>query len=273
MGDAILEKYMYNGQLLDVAGFDEKYKAISPSVYEVIRVMDGKPLFLSEHYARLVNSVKSVEGEVPMQQQELYDRITELCRENGRKNHNVKLVMNDVRGGKFQNVYLFMIKTSYPTEAMYAEGVPTELFSAVRNNPQAKIIDSDLRERENAFMKEKNIFEAILVNNAEQITEGSRSNIFFIKGSEVCTAPAKDVLLGVTRQRVIRICEEHGIKVHEVVIPAGDIASFDAAFISGTSPKVLPICRIGSAALDVNNKTLRNLMKFYDEEIEKDLAK
>lgn len=301
MGDAILEKFYYNGESLRTAEFDEKYKALTPSVYEVIRVMEGRPLFLSEHYARLLNSAKTVGGRVPFSKDEFFASIEELCAENGVKNHNVKLVMNGVAGGEFANIYLFMIKTSYPTEEMYAAGVRTDLFNAVRNNPNAKIIDADLRRRENEFMAEKNIFEAILVNGSGEATEGSRSNIFFIRGGEVYTAPGKDVLLGVTRQRVIRICKEHGLRVHETPIgarvakagapqqaesmkadsaggsgapiaPGACIADFEAAFISGTSPKVLPIACIGDLKLDVQNPTLRSIMQFYDEEITKDLS-
>ncbi len=273
MGDAILNKYIYNQELMDVATFDEKYKAVNPSAYEVIRIMRGEPLFLGEHYERLVNTAKTVGAELPATLEQLRGLLCDLAKSNNVENHNAKIVLNDISEGVFKNFYIFMLHTSYPTDEMYENGVKTAFFEAVRSNPNAKIIDQELRDRENRFIEEKGIFEAILVNDSNQITEGSRSNIFFIKGREIYTAPAKDVLLGVTRQRVIRVCKEHGINIHEEIIERKTSVDFEAAFISGTSPKVLPISCIGGQKLDVNNETLRAAMKFYDEEIEKSLCK
>lgn len=272
MGDAILKKYLYNKDLMGVESFDEKYQSINPSAYEVIRIMRGEPLFLDEHYARLVNTAKTIGAELPVSLEELRQLIKNLAKENGVENHNAKIVMNSVKDGKFENFYLFMLHTSYPTDEMYEKGVKTDLFEAVRNNPNAKIIDQSLRDRENAFIKEKDIFEAILVNEKQEITEGSRSNIFFVKGKSIYTAPAEVVLLGVTRQRVIRVCKENGIDIKEETIRVEDLKDFEAAFISGTSPKVLPISNIGAKNLDVKNETLRDAMKFYDQEIEKYLT-
>jgi branched-chain amino acid aminotransferase len=105
----------------------------------------------------------------------------------------------------------------------------------------------------------------LLVDRNGQITEGSRSNVFFIKDGEVFTAPADKVLLGVTRSKIIEIIKGMGVRLHEEAVSAGDIGSFDAAFISGTSPKVLPIASTGSTEFDVNDPILRKVMEKYDE--------
>lgn len=267
MSDAILEKYYYNFELKDTADFDSTYHAVNPSVYEVIRVMDGTPLFLSEHYERMVSSLASVGEQAPFTLERLGQAIRELCLANGVTNHNIKLVINDFEKVPGGSIHLFAIATSYPSEDMYESGVPTDLFNAVRNNPNAKIIDQALRDSENSFIKENNLFEALLVNEADEITEGSRSNIFFVKGDALCTSPAEGVLLGVTRQRVIRICRSAGIEVREEPIPVSRLSDYSAAFISGTSPKVLPISCIGSNKLDVRSPLLRRVMDLYDQEI------
>ena len=104
--------------------------------------------------------------------------------------------------------------------------------------------------------------------------------MFFIRGNEVYTSPAEQVLLGVTRRKIIEIIGSMGLDLHEESIPAGDAGSFDAAFISGTSPEVLPIERIRKGLIgtadrtgrtedimyDVNNEVLRGIMKRYSEE-------
>lgn len=239
----------------------------NPSAYEVLRIMDGRPLFLEEHYARLCATLDSIGQKVPFDIETLRREIGKVAAENGLKNHNIKIVINDFEKVGGPNVEIFPNPTSYPSPEMYRDGVKTDLFSAVRNNPQAKIMDAELREKEDTFIKENGLFEALLVNGENEITEGSRSNIFLIKGGEVFTSPAEGVLLGITRQRVIRLCKAAGIKVYETRIRASEISSYDAAFISGTSPKVLPISQVGETKLDVNNPLLRQIIKLYDQEI------
>ena len=51
-------------------------------------------------------------------------------------------------------------------------------------------------------------------------------------------------------------------------IKSEDIDKLDAMFISGTSPKILPIAFVNNIKLDVNNITLRKLMKAYNELLE-----
>ena len=129
------------------------------------------------------------------------------------------------------------------------------------------MMDQALRDATDAAIRAHDLYEVLLVDNGGQITEGSRSNVFFIKKGEVYTSPLHQVLPGVTRGKIIEIIKSKGIPIHEVPILASDIASFDAAFISGTSPKVLPISQVGETKLDVNNPLLRQIMKLYDQEI------
>ena len=103
-----------------------------------------------------------------------------------------------------------------------------------------------------------------LVNRDGIITEGSRSNVFFVKNGEVYTSPTDTVLPGVTRTVIIRILEDAGIPLHYSAIKQEELSGFDAAFISGTSPKVLPVANIGDIAYDVDNPVLRSLMARYD---------
>ena len=108
------------------------------------------------------------------------------------------------------------------------------------------------------------LYEVLLVNRDGIITEGSRSNVFFIKNGEVYTSPTDAVLPGVTRTMIIRILEEAGIPLHYSAVRQDELAGFDAAFISGTSPKVLPVANIGDIAYDVDDPVLRSIMARYD---------
>lgn len=234
-----------------------------PSVYEVIRLMNGRPQFLPEHFARLEGSLGAIGKTVPFTYETLEHSITDLATEGRIKDHNLKLEV-DISG----HGVLYMNPTHYPSPKQYAEGVRTGLFEGERKNPNIKMMDQALRDATNAAIRERSLYEVILVDRNGQITEGSRSNVFFIKGGEVYTSPLHQVLPGITRGKIIEILNGKGITVHEEPITASDIASFDAAFISGTSPKVLPIAQMEDASYDVKDPLLRNLMNWYDQTLD-----
>ena len=62
---------------------------------------------------------------------------------------------------------------------------------------------------------------------------------------------------------MIEVIQQSGMQLHFEPVKAEDLASFDAAFISGTSPKVMPIAEIGRVPFDVNNSALREIMDRY----------
>lgn len=234
------------------------------SVYEVLRLIDGKPIFLSEHYERLTKSLAGIGMKVPFTEEELAQDIDSLAKENHIVNHNIKMEV-DVGGHSI----MYLAPTHYPPAEQYETGVRTDLFNAERNNPNIKMMDVSLRDATNAEIKAKKLYEVLLVDRDGNITEGSRSNVFFIKGAKVFTSPAANVLLGVTRRMIIQIIrelsDEQGIELCEVPVHTSMLEDFDAAFISGTSPAVLPIAEIGDRHYDVNNELLRTIMQRYDE--------
>ena len=139
------------------------------------------------------------------------------------------------------NLYIFSVRVYYPTDEMYKEGVKTILYFGERTNPNAKVVDNSFREKVTKEMTEKEAFEAILINNQGFVTEGSKSNIFMVKGNSVYTAPAEGVLLGITREKIIEACKALDLIVEEKEVTHEEIKDLDGLFISGTSPKVLPI--------------------------------
>ena len=80
------------------------------------------------------------------------------------------------------------------------------------------------------------------------------------------TSPADKVLLGVTRAKIIELIRDMGAVLHEESVAADGIEEYDAAFISGTSPAVMPIARIGNVTFDVDEPMLREIMKKYDSQ-------
>ncbi|MCE4565353.1 aminotransferase class IV [Maribellus sp. CM-23] len=230
-------------------------------VYEVIRIVDGKPLFLEEHLARFKRSAEIAGREIQYSETDISSYLQDLIRQNKVYNGNV-LVSCKV------NLKAFFIAHSYPTKEQYQWGVECGLLHAERENPNAKVFQTTVRGRANQIMAEKGYYEVLLVDHDGNITEGSRSNAFFIKGSQLITPPSEKVLLGVTRQKVIQCARGLGIDVKEQEVSLTRLAGFNAVFITGTSPNILPVSKIGETDFDEQNPLLRKLMKQFDVCIE-----
>ena len=260
-------KVIINGKVHSIHHFDPAKDTSDDYIYEVIRIIDGKPVFPEEHHARLARSLELIGQPINFTEKEMCEDIGRLIAANNVTNDNVKLIIDGFAGHGIYSTYYMLLHASYPSAEDYRDGVPTEFYEAVRENPHVKIRNQDLRDRTNQIIHDHQLFEVILVDNDGNITEGSRSNIFFIKDGIVYTSPAEGVLLGVTSQKIIQLCQKVGITVSEEAIPRHEAEKADAAFISGTSPKVLPICRIGDVRLDVDDHTLRLIMALFDKEM------
>ncbi|MCX7921497.1 MAG: aminotransferase class IV [Clostridia bacterium] len=211
-------------------------------VYEVIRIIDRVPLYLEDHYERLKNSLELLGKEVSISEKDLKQRIRELVDANQLTNCNVRIIVYSE--DKRQHCLLHISKSYYPGREEIEKGVPVSLFRWERQNPNAKVVNQTYKDEVNRKMKEDNVFEVLLVNSDENITEGSRTNAFFIKGSQVFTAPGEYVLKGITRQYIIEACKRVGAEVVETLVNVNSLDEMEGLFISGTSIKVFPVCSI-----------------------------
>jgi branched-chain amino acid aminotransferase len=267
MSEAIGNKFIFNNSVYEVGEFEKIYAPKGPLVYEVIRIQRSVPLFLEEHYKRLLNSGKLLGYEIDISFDEIKEILLRMVNLNNIKNCNIKIVIA-ARESTPKNSYSFFVESPYPEESLYLTGVETVIFRATRTNPNAKVIYKNMRDEINNLLKKKNCYEAILLNERDEITEGSRSNLFFIKSNILYTTPKKDVLLGITRGRILELCSKNNIDFIEQVIHLDDLNNFEAAFISGTSPKILPINRIDGNLYQCTNELLIRLIDLYNLEIE-----
>ena len=123
------------------------------------------------------------------------------------------------------------------------------------------------------MIKLQGLYEVLLVDNDGFIREGSRSNVFFIKGQAVITPPAKMVLDGITRQKVISILDSSCCTFREEAVALSQLGQFDTVMLTGTSPKVLPISRIGDLNFSTTNKIYSEIKRRYDALIDNYITK
>ena len=84
--------------------------------------------------------------------------------------------------------------------------------------------------------------DAIMVNSWGQLTEGTTSNLFFVKNERILT-PEKDcgILSGITREKIIQLANENGIALEEGEWPGEELFKADEIFLSGTVKKIMPV--------------------------------
>jgi branched-chain amino acid aminotransferase len=259
-----------NNQLVKTNQYVEPVNA-ERVVYEVMRVVDGLPLFFSEHFNRLMHSCQLVGVSAGINEGELFRQIRLLSETNGFSIGNIQLKLFFKDGTK--QVVVHYLPHSYPTETDYREGVKMGILEAERTNPEAKVVQASIRERANQLMAETGVYEVMLVDGDQTITEGSRSNLVFIKNNALYTAPLFKVLKGVTLAKVLEIAQQSGITVHFTNIALNDLDKYEALFITGTSPQVLPVSRVGDLSFNVNHPLLKTMASAFllmvNEDIER----
>jgi len=279
MNKCINECFLIGDEYKSCVEFGNYDMSVGKSLYEVIRISDGIPIFLMEHLSRLKNSAEIMKYSLCVTKDEIINRILELIKKNNICNGNLKLVVNynpnkgmgETSSTLNERFLAYFIPHAYPTVQQYSEGVKTITFHGERSNPNAKVINNDFREKVNQQIADKGVYEAILVDNSGFITEGSKSNIFMVIGSTVVTSKVSNVLPGITRQFIIKACQRLNIPIQERNIHEKDIESLTGLFISGTSPKVLPIQSVDGFVFNSSeNKIINSIMVEFERELNED---
>lgn len=260
-------KFFISGNnILEIGDISEKDILGNTNIYEVIRVIEGIALFKEEHLDRMAKSLRMAQYCGKIQIGYISKKIEDIIKINENQNGNIKVVINKDE----DKLHIYYIEHSYPTEDMYTKGVNTILYNGERNNPNAKIIDNTFREQVNKQIKDNSVYEAILVDKDGYLTEGSKSNIFMVKNEILITSPVNKVLPGVTRGKIIELAKELNINVEERNVDKAEIVDLDGMFISGTSPKILPIRKINSIKeFEKNNTIITSLISNFNKKIEK----
>jgi branched-chain amino acid aminotransferase len=222
----------------------------------------GSPLFFQDHMERLSTSLKLQGKETLADIRALRKSIINLTRSSDRKKEtNLKIVFN-YNGGS-DNFLVYFIEPIFPSAEQYKYGVKGILFAAERKNPESKVINHKLRSSIYHRLILEGGYEALLVNDDNLITEGSRSNIFFLKDETLVTAPDNLILNGITRKHILEICRQNQIRVELRCVNVTDILEYDSVFMTGTSPMVLPFYRIDDKFFNVNLPLMERLRKLY----------
>jgi branched-chain amino acid aminotransferase len=263
----IVSKFVKNEDVKNISEFNFTKLEDDVVVYEVIRILDGKVLFFEDHIERFLKSLKQLSINNAFSGDNLRQQLALLISSNQIPIGNIRFQLIYNKGTKSSDFMAYFIPHFYPTEEMNRKGVSVGIIQAQRTMPNAKIQHSNLIEEVNQALEKEKVYEVILVHPQGYVTEGSRSNLFMIKNNQIFTSPIKDILPGVTRKYIIQICNSLNLDFYEKRVDRNELLTMDALFISGTSPKVLPIRNIYDEQFNVNHPILKSIITEFDNVI------
>jgi branched-chain amino acid aminotransferase len=227
-------------------------------IYEVLRVVDGIPLFLEDHLSRFYQSARIAGKTIRFNERQIENLLKQLILKNKISEGNI-LISCKI------NLKAFFIPSNYPTQPMVEKGVVCGILKAERDNPNAKLFQTSVRQKADQLIGEKGFYEVLLVDHLGRITEGSRSNVFFVKNDLIVTPPGNKVLLGITRQKILELIRNIGLEYREKDVFLSRSGLYNAAFLTGTSPKILPVSKVENVIFDPQNHVVRSLIECYNQ--------
>jgi branched-chain amino acid aminotransferase len=259
-----VEKIWMDGELVDWR--DAKIHVLSHAIHYGSGVFEGIRAYetsrgaavwhLDEHLKRLFRSAKLYHMDIPYSREAITEATKDVIRANGLNACYIRPVA--LRGyGEMGvnplnapvNVFIAVWPWgAYLGEDALEQGVRIKISSWRRNSQNSlpaaakatgQYINSVLAKVESL---KAGYDEAIMLNEAGFITDGSGENVFVVRDGVLTTPPIQAGCLdGITRQSVITIARDLGYEVREENLVRTDLYNADEAFFSGTAAELTPI--------------------------------
>jgi branched-chain amino acid aminotransferase len=227
-------------------------------VFEGIRVYAGRIFKAEAHLRRLYDSAKAIRLNIPITKEKLLAAIEETVKANDFTDCYIRAVVTRGVGflgidpNKCANPSVFIIADEihvYPKET-YDKGIAVITASTIRVHPAAlpprvkslNYLNNILARIE---ANDAGVPEAIMLNSAGNVAEGTVQNVFIVKGGKVLTPTTVDgILEGVTRATMLDLCAKLGVPHEERTIQKHDLYVADEFFLTGTGAEVMPVTKI-----------------------------
>lgn len=233
-------------------------------VYESLRVVNGAVIFIEDHIERLIKSASVIGLSHNFDERFIKNSIQELIKDYKTETFNLKIILIGASTKEKAILNILCLNPLFPDRKLYRDGAEFITYKYERAFPHAKTLN--MLQSYLAYKKAKELgaYDALLINHNDFILEGTRTNFFTIKDKIIYTPLEKDILLGVMRKAVLKVALENNFQVIEKNIKLDDIKSYDGAFVTSTSSKIMPIKSIDGNILIIP-ESLRELMRLLNE--------
>ncbi|WP_281228236.1 aminotransferase class IV [Flavobacterium aquiphilum] len=242
------------------------------AVFETVKIVNGKILFLEDHYFRLMSSMRVIRMEIPMDftMEYLEDQILSLVKNNKIESSSrarITVCRND--GGYYlpqNNSVSFLIQATPLENTAYSlnEGeyevdlfkdfyVTKQLLSSIKTTNRLINVTGSI------YANENGLDNCILLNETKNVVEVLQGNIFMLKGNRLITPPVSEGCLnGVMRKQILGLAKKiNGIEVAEETISPFDLQKADELFVTNVIKGVQPITKYRKKEFSIEvSKTL-----------------
>jgi len=247
-----------NGRLMPlsraVISVEDRGYSFGDGVYEVVRVYGGVPFLLREHLWRFERSAQAIQlsrRPSPAQWERWARRAVAASGHD-----EAKLYLQLTRGvaprdhvfpPKSRPTALVTVRPLTPFPIDPKGGVRVVTMPDIRwgrcDIKSLNLLPNVLAKQ---YAKQRGVFEALFIRPAVGVTEGSSSNLFLVaRDGTVVTPPAGPTILsGITREAVIALARQDGLKVIEAAISPQQLAEAAELFLTGTLSEVVPVVRV-----------------------------
>jgi branched-chain amino acid aminotransferase len=254
------------------------------SIYEVVNTRKNRPCFLDEHLQRLRRSAEGIELAIPFDDLWLTEQVDRTLKDAANQESYVRIVVTRGVGdinidpsSCHSPVVLIYVTPShnYPSE-FYENGIHLAVVSVQRNsknalNPSIKTgnyLNNVLAKIESDRLGAQ---DALMLNVHGHLTESTTSNLFFVRNGGLMT-PSLDcgILAGITREIVMRLCEESGIRIEQGAWPVEVLENADEIFLTGSVKHLMPVTRLNGKVVSEGKPgpITRSLICLYENFIE-----
>ncbi len=250
----------FNGNISDNHQFNALNRGFlyGDSVFETVRILDGKVLFLEDHYFRLMASMRIVRMEIPMDftmeffENQLLETV-KACQCESATRARLSVFRNGdglylpedrsvsfvVTASALENQLYISKNEDYEVE-IYKDFVVTKhLLSTLKTNNRILNVAGNIFASENGYQN------CLLINDSKNIVEALNGNIFMLSGNQLVTPPLSEGCLnGIMRKQVLAIAKKlENIEVLEAAISPFDLQKADELFITNVISGLQPITK------------------------------
>ncbi len=229
---------------------------LGKAVYTSIRTYAGKPFRLEKHMLRLQASAQLLGIELKHPLEEIKKALQVLVSKNTKTEHFLKISLTP-------NNVVIISRPLHIDESIY-KGVSLGVAELEREIVEAKTFPTENIKMAYEKAALSGHHDVLLVDKKGNITEGSRSNILWIKGNALYFC--SHALGGITQEEVIRCAADlfdtgiiECIQKTSTGLPLDELGNIDELFLTQTSRGIVPVTRVGDISIangKVGPKTL-----------------
>tara|TARA_R110002124_G_scaffold246_14_gene1038 strand:+ start:2998 stop:3879 length:882 start_codon:yes stop_codon:yes gene_type:complete len=248
------------------------------AVFEGERAYSGKIFESRRHSKRLIASGRALDMEIPYSIDEIEAAKYETMKANGLDDAYVRVLAwrgagEDMGVSSARNPVRMAVATwawgNYYGDAKM-KGAKLDIARWKRPSPETAPYTAKaaglymICTMSKHAAEAKGCSDAMMFDYRGYVAEATGANIFFVKNGEVHTPDPDCFLNGITRQTVLGMLRDRGIKVHERHIMPEELEGFEQCWLTGTAAEVTPVGQIGDYNFEVGELT-RDIAESYEK--------